>query len=358
MKLKQLISVLFSVSFLFLISCEKEIVFKGDEIKPMLVVNGLVVSGDTVTVRLSESRSKIEDRHISSVIANAKVDLYVDDVYAETLTPVKEMVYGSDVPLELGKYKATVLGEAGKTYRLEILADGFNTVRCETTVPDPVEILAWDSTTVFNTDSYGSSGRSEFSLEFDDNGQQHNYYQLQSKSIQGQEMLGHMPDGTIIHSDTVLIRPQQYESVEILNTQLNDAINEADELITGTPDNRFAIFNDDSFNGEKMKLRFVPGYNYYTYYGNISYDNSASFRIRDIYLYSLTEEYYNYLNTANLHFWFDEDFFSEPVQVYSNINGGIGIWGSANYASFSILEGIYPMDDKIYVEDGYSYGYY
>nr|WP_321358764.1 DUF4249 domain-containing protein [uncultured Draconibacterium sp.] len=362
MRFKQITTVLFSVSFLFLISCEKEIVFKGDEIKPMLVVNGLVVAGDTITVRLAKSRSKLEDSYASYVITNAQVDLYVDDVFAETLTPVKEMVYGSDVPLALGKYKGTVIGEAGKNYRLEILADGFSPVRCETTVPNPVEILYWDTTTVNNLGNYGSSGRPEFSLEFDDNGQQHNYYQLQSELTQGNEVVGYMPDGTMIHSDTVLIRPQQYQRVEILNAQLNDAINEADELITGTPDNRFAIFNDDSFNGEKIKLRFVPGYNSYSggysYYGNISDDSSANFRIRDIHLYSLSEEYYEYLNTANLHFWFDEDFFSEPVQVYSNIIGGIGIWGSANYSSFSVQEGTYPMDGKIYVESDNSYGYY
>lgn len=357
MKLKQLISVLFSVSFLFLISCEKEIVFKGDEIEPMLVVNGLVVSGDTVTVKLSKSRSKLQDRYASSVITNAQVDLYVNDVFTETLTPVKEMVYGSDVPLALGKYQATVLGEAGKSYRLQILADGFNPVSCETIVPDPIEILDWDTITAINTGSYGYLGRPEFSLEIDDNGQHHNYYQLQSKSIEGQEMVGYMPDGTIIHSDTVLIRPEQYEWVEILNAQLNDAINEADELITGTPDNRFAIFNDDSFNGEKMKLRFELGYSSYAH-GYSIYDNGANFRIRDIYLYSLSEEYYKYLNTANLHFWFDEDFFSEPVQVYSNIIGGIGIWGSASYSSFSLQEGDYPVDDKVYVERDYSHGYY
>ncbi|WP_319482624.1 DUF4249 domain-containing protein [uncultured Draconibacterium sp.] len=354
--MKNIIQALLSIVFLFLISCEKEIVFKGDEIEPMLVVNGLVVSGDTVTVKLSKSRSKLQDRYASSVITNAKVDLYVDDVFAETLTPVKEMVYGSDVPLALGKYQATVLGEAGKSYRLEILADGFSPVRCETTVPDPIEILDWDTTNVINTGSYGYSGRPEFSLEFDDNGQHHSYYQLQSKSIEGQEMVGYMPDGTIIHSDTIIIRAQQYERIKILNAQLNDAVNEADELITGTPDNRFAIFNDDSFNGEKMKMRFELGYSSYAY-GYSSYDNSANFRIRDIYLYSLSEEYYEYLNTANLHFWFDEDFFSEPVQVYSNISGGIGIWGSASYASFSVQEGDYPLDDKVYIEDDYGYGY-
>ncbi|WP_319500678.1 DUF4249 domain-containing protein [uncultured Draconibacterium sp.] len=356
MKFKQIIPTLFSVLFLFLVSCEKEIEFKGDEIKPILVVNGLVVSGDTVTVKLSKSRSKLEDSFANVVVANAKVDLYVDDVFAETLMPVKEMVYGSDVPLALGKYQSTVIGEAGKSYRLEIVADGFSPVRCETTVPEAIEISAWDTTTVSNTNGYGYPGRTEFSVEFDDKGQQHNYYRLQSKSIEGQELRGYMPDGTIIHSDTVLIRPQQYEWVEILNPQLNDAINEADELITGTPTNQYAIFNDDSFNGKKMKLRFELGYSSYSY-GYSSYDNSASFKIRDICLYSLSEDYYEYLNSANLHFWFDEDFFSEPVQVYSNIIGGIGIWGSASYSSFSVLEGDYPLDDKVYIEDDYGYGY-
>ncbi|KJF42985.1 DUF4249 domain-containing protein [Draconibacterium sediminis] len=355
MKFTQIIPTLFSVLFLFLASCEKEIEFKGDEIKPILVVNGLVVSGDTVTVKLLQSRSKLEDSFANVVVANAKVDLYVDDEFAETLKPVKEMVYGSETPVMIGKYTSSVIGEAGKSYRLEIVADGFSPVSCETTVPEAIEISAWDTTTALNTNGYGYSGRTEFSIEFDDNGQQHNYYRLQSKSIEGQELLRYMPDGMIIHSDTILIR-QQYEWVEILNPQLNEAINEADELITGTPTNQYAIFNDDSFNGKKMKLRFELGYSSYSY-GYSNYDNNASFKIRDICLYSISEEYYEYLNTANLHFWLDDDFFSEPVQVFSNIKGGVGIWASASCSSFSLQEGNYPMDDKVYIEADYGYGY-
>ena len=357
MRFKQITTVLFSVFFLFLISCEKEIVFKGDEIKPMLVVNGLVVLGDTVTVRLSRSSSMLDDGKTSLVVANAKVDLYVDDEFAETLTPVKEMVYGLETPAAMGKYKSSVIGEAGKSYRLEIVADGLNPVSCETTVPEPVEILNWDTATVRNTGTYSTSWKTQANVEFDDNGQQNNYYRVESKCIEGEELSGYMPDGTIVYNDTVMIRPQRFEWVEIKNAELNDAINEADELITGAPDNRFTIFNDDSFNGERMKLRFDLRNNSFFYYRNSTSDDSADFRNRDIYLYSLSEEYYEYLYTANLHYWLDEDFFSEPVPVFSNIKGGVGIWGAVSYSSFSVLEGNYPLDDKVYVQSD-NFGYY
>lgn len=357
MKFKHITQTLLFLAFLFLVSCEKEIVFKDDEIKPMLVVNGLVVSGDTISVTLSKSKSKVDDSYYSKALTNAKVDLYVNDVLAETLMPVKEKVYGSDEPVAVGKYKANILGEAGKSYRLEILADGYGLVSCETTVPNPVEIVVWDTTTVNNSSEWNVQSKTEYNIQFDDNSQQHNYYQLQAKLTEGYELLGYMPDGSVIHSDTIVIMPEKYEWVEILNPQLNEAINEADEFITGTPENRYAIFNDDSFNGNKMKLRFELGYSSY-YYGSNQYSNNTNFRIRDVSLYSLSKEYYDYLNTANLHFWFHEDFFSEPVQVYSNINGGIGIWGSASRSSFTIQEGTYPIDDKVYVERDFSYGYY
>nr|WP_319572805.1 DUF4249 domain-containing protein [uncultured Draconibacterium sp.] len=357
MRFKQITTVLFSVFFLFLISCEKEIVFKGDEIKPMLVVNGLVVLGDTVTVRLSRSSSMLDDGKTSLVVANAKVDLYVDDEFAETLTPVKELVYKAETPVAIGKYKSSVIGEAGKSYRLEILADGFNPVSCETTVPEAIEIIAWDTTTVRNVDGYSTSWKTPANVEFDDNGQQHNYYRVESKCIEGEELYSYMPDGTMVHNDTVMIRPQRFEWVEIKNAELNDAINEADELITGAPYNRFSIFKDDSFNGERMKLRFDLWNNSYFYDRNSTSDDSADFRNHDIYLYSLSEEYYEYLYTANLHYWLDEDFFSEPVPVFSNIKGGVGIWGAVSYSSFSVLEGNYPLDDKVYVQSD-NFGYY
>ncbi|MFV0589761.1 MAG: DUF4249 domain-containing protein [Draconibacterium sp.] len=354
------LSLLCPVVFLFFISCEKEVEFKGDELDPLIVVNGIVTEGDTVAVLLTKSKSVFEEEYLYTFVTNAEVNLYVNDVFAETLTPQKAEAWDTGELYDTGEYAGSVKAVAGKTYRLEIAVDGFDPISCETTVPKPVEILAWDTTSVGETGYSGFASITEFNVEFNDNGQQHNYYRIQSTSKGGRERIRYTPDGTMQYTDTIVIEPESSEWIDILNAQLNDAINDADEFISGTPDNRFAIFKDDSFNGSKMKLRFQIRNNFYYYYPAMGSSNESdgNFRERNISLFSLSKEYYEYLNTANLHYYFEDDFFSEPVQVYSNIKGGIGIWGAVARTSFSVLEGNYPLDDKVYVErDGYYYGY-
>ena len=48
-------------------------------------------------------------------------------------------------------------------------------------------------------------------------------------------------------------------------------------------------------------------------------------------LKSVSEDYFNYFNTVSLQSWTSGDPFSEPVQVYSNVQDGFGIF--AGYQS-------------------------
>ena len=54
-------------------------------------------------------------------------------------------------------------------------------------------------------------------------------------------------------------------------------------------------------------------------------------------LYSITEEYFRYIQTLNL---FEKDFgdpLTNPVQVFSNVTGGFGIFAGAAVSSDSIV---------------------
>ncbi len=55
--------------------------------------------------------------------------------------------------------------------------------------------------------------------------------------------------------------------------------------------------------------------------------------------------------------------FAEPVPVYSNVKGGMGIFGSVAGSSVTSVLGEYPMDGKTYVDqpdywDNYGNRYY
>jgi hypothetical protein len=68
-------------------------------------------------------------------------------------------------------------------------------------------------------------------------------------------------------------------------------------------------------------------------------------------LQSISESYYQYLKSMTSNGGGD-DFFSEPVQVYSNITNGIGILGSYTQSS-KVVELPATISYDIYYYGGY-----
>lgn len=68
-------------------------------------------------------------------------------------------------------------------------------------------------------------------------------------------------------------------------------------------------------------------------------------RLFRIYLYSLCEAYYRYLKTlqSNSIYSFSNELvdagLAEPIKVYSNVSGGVGIGGACNF-SLTTIEAI------------------
>jgi hypothetical protein len=106
----------------------------------------------------------------------------------------------------------------------------------------------------------------------------------------------------------------------------------------GSFGNRYRVFTDDLFNGSeytfKMQVRINPDEEEddNDYYYTANYPDPVSLELY-VELQHLTRDYYLYLKSrANART--NEDFggmFTEPIQVYTNVEGGIGILGS--YAS-------------------------
>ncbi len=46
---------------------------------------------------------------------------------------------------------------------------------------------------------------------------------------------------------------------------------------------------------------------------------------------SVTEDYYLYLKSYSSQIYFEDNPFSEPVQIYTNIENGAGLMGAYNY---------------------------
>lgn len=349
--------------FLFF-SCEKTIEFKGGDIQPRIVVYGNVIPGQPITASLFRSRSLFRAERFFESLPNAKADLYVNDILLETLvyegridTLTEHLAYDviNEFTYHVGNYRGETVGEIGKTYRLEISCDGFDPVSCETTVPQAVDITKIDTFMSYAETDYGNNVQVGIGVHFKDPADGENFYRLQSDNTRGIVQFDrYNPQGeNFVPTDTIVVRKNFGEGLNLMDPIFNNE-NQANDIILGTPYNRFGIFDDGMINGKSYMLSFSTfGYNILP--EELEHGN---FNLWEISLISMSKGFYDYLNSANYHFWYSDDPFSEPVPVYSNVKGGMGIWASSNASNAKVLIGTYPMEGKTYIENNGYYGGY
>ena len=155
----------------------------------------------------------------------------------------------------------------------------------------------------------------EFRVKFKDNPDKNNYYLLAPKQIEIYTYYDYEED-TII-SDTMQFM-MYFES--------NDP-----SAIENLWD-KGVLFNDNLFNGNTYE--FVFSTERYFYDTSLIWFN----------LKSISEDYFKYLATCNKHMEANWDPFMEKISVYSNVKGGVGIFGGYSLAADTI--NVY--DDGVY----------
>ncbi len=348
----------------FLFSCEKTIEFKGDNMEPKIVVNALLVVGEPISVQIMKSRSLLSDKPFVEALPEAKALLYEDGVLLETLDTmlISYPTDNGEVLKYFGGFGGKTIPKPGKTYRLEVSNDGLQPVSCETTVPQTVEIVKIDTITelTVNEDSKNLSLMLKITLHFSDPAGKENYYRLESSKTIGTIKNFYLQFSwqPFTPSDTIIVRSYFNHSIELLDPVFKSE-GQANEVIFGSPDNRFSIFNDALIDGKDYGLTIYNyiSYSPYEHKAGLEYGN---FDLQKISLISLSKEYHDYLHSVNYHSWYSDDFFSEPYPVLSNVRGGMGIFGSSNISTAEILIGKYPMEGKTYIDSpsyGGGYGY-
>jgi len=104
--------------------------------------------------------------------------------------------------------------------------------------------------------------------------------------------------------------------------------------------NRYFEFNDEIIDGKNYSLKFTVNM---TSYEDLSGKKDTSLVIVNkpvkkemvVEITSISKSYYLFLKTTEASSG-GTDIFTEPVQIHSNINGGIGIFGGYNISSKAI----------------------
>ena len=273
---------------------------------PRLVVNGVAVAGEPLRVSVTRTWFYTDD-HPNVVIPDATVRLYVNGHYEETIP----FVPGDTLFNAAGNYQAAFVPQVADRLRLEVSAPSYESVHAETEVPQPSMLLdAKAVQEVITVDS--TMKRISYAICFQDAAEEENYY------------LFRLEEGYLSEDSTYRWRVLHLDyAEEPLFGQNSSAL---DQILFSQylPGYDGRVFSDEAINGQSYTIRLQ---NTYYYSGT---PRTKRLRVR---LYAISADYYKYLKT--LQDQSDNSFanhlidagLAEPIRVYSNIDGGLGIFG-------------------------------
>jgi len=318
------ISLFILLTAFFLISCEKEIDFKGKEEAPRMVLNAIINPDSCIKVFLSESQFFLSTNIEYKGINDAKVYVWRNGKMIEELIFDGKMTYtGSFIPSIGDKIKITAEHP-----------DYPSVVSEEVVIPTPIQIISID-TVDFKCYATKYSGL----YTGDDVGDYYPNYEITEDSVY-----------RVVTSSKVRIifnDPEKIKNYYRVFVGINDKYDGENDSYNRV----FCYSTDLVFSNSMMGLENTCWYNEFDdllfdgetytltigFYQERSYNRSDEYYYRDripnereitVRLESLCESNYKYYSSLSLSGYVGDGVFSEPVQIYSNIKGGMGIVGA------------------------------
>lgn len=280
---------------LLFISCTKEVEVELPEFTPSLVVSSLFTSDSILKISLNKTQPIFDNR--ATNITNASIFLFEDEIIIDTFF------------LDETVYRSKIFPKPNKDYSFKINTPEFKNVYGNDLLPNKPVL-----TTLFFKDSItrGIEGElvSQAKIKINDDILENNYYEL--------EMLAY------------LINPitREHYLYEIFYDTNNDFVLENEGLLSLYP--RFLVFSDELFNGSVYELKI--NYNTPTFFLEneikpIDYKLIVKLR-------AVSKNYYEYRKRIIIHvdnqysdIW---DGVGEPVNMFTNIKNGYGIFAGYN----------------------------
>jgi len=273
----------------FFNSCEKEIPLDDQEKAPRIVINGIFSANDTMRIHISESRNILYEGELPNITnADAK------------LLDANGNVIGTFLHEGDGYYVMTeVIPQVGSVYGITVAATGFTSVSASSYTPEVLSSVQIDTLRTGETMKY--------EIIFQDDPNEINYYSLSLKKLY------YYYDSWT--GDTVLYEDNYFCTNEVI---VQSGYSDVNGDICGMA----MLFSDATFNGQNYSFSCSN-------YISVWEDTCRMVAT----LSSVSEDYYKYNVTLAKYEQTQGDPFAQPVQVYSNIENGFGIFGG--YSSFS-----------------------
>ena len=328
-----ILAIITIVTGILLASCEKEIEFSGEQTDPKLVMNSLLEPGQPIKANISKSFFFLDNEADTEAPDDLVAMLYVNGNLLGAMTPHYDTVISYDVwnlnEPNLGRVQKVYTHEycpvAGDIIKITASADGFDDVEATTSpMPNAVETqLDWEVTTwdswydgVYDTETWEIIGDSLLNISAHVN------------------LTVNITDPNPGQIDCFKIHVSLSETGYPTQSTWRCYFDYDDPIFeTALPDNEFVdfsdfntkpqgVFTDMLFDGRSYQLKFKL----YIVMTVDEEDFDPDFFQVPIHLQHLSKEYYNYLNTCDQGDEYNS-FFAEPIQTYTNVEGGFGIVG-------------------------------
>ena len=305
----------YSIFLILNCACQKENVEIPDTGRK-LVINGLITTDSLLNVRISNSYYIKDPKmgwSIFPVFDSVDVRFYRNNNFLDSLHYLVQDNRYDIYPTS--NYKSdNIYPLPGNEYKIKVKRSGFPDATATTIIPGLVKIEKVDTSRTVVVPGYGRDFIMNCKIEFTDPSAEKNYYIINivtKKSPLGKEYMAFDCNDPVIE--------EEFGS----NTMAGKVLKYG------------YAFSDKLIEGKKYSLNVsFDGY----YYWDSPYNpNPRTSYIYYFRLYSITEDYFKFIQTLNL---FNATYLNpldEPVMVYSNVSGGYGIFAGAAVSTDSII---------------------
>ena len=336
-----------SLLLFHLIACETAVEVDVPRNPPQLTVNGLFNPDSVWQIELTQNRYALDNKPFASV-PDAEVRVLQDGRAVAVLDYQRNASFtGNSI------YRATEgRPELGKEYTLEVSHPTLGSLSANSQVPiSQVDIVsvAWDTLDI--RESSGPSGNSVLygvTVQIDDPPER-NFYSL-SFFVRRNGLIYLDINGD--NQEELVASPPLFFTPVV--AQSDDPV--VNNIFDGSRDE--LLFSDESFNGNQYALKLymaepiqvsggttaVDLFTERVTFGEAIYDAEGNILLEPgepfgpgftafALLRTVTEEYYTYNYTRDLQASVENNPFAQPVQVFDNIENGLGI-----FAGYSQME--------------------
>ncbi|MEA3450427.1 MAG: DUF4249 domain-containing protein [Bacteroidota bacterium] len=273
-------------------SCTKQISIIFPQQTPKLVVNSIFTNDKVIMVNLSQTIEYNSTKKIK--ITNAECKLFCNDEFIEVLENHKN-----------GLYTSSIIPETGKNYKISISCDGFESVSANSYIPEYPNEFKYNTipSVIFDPDDGLGVFYTNASIYIEDITTQNNFYQLKlNLKIKGNSPLSYSEIHRYRSDDPIIVS----EGIQAYQPNI-------------------LLFSDKLINGQNSTINFQHAF-------PETFDDTVLLIIETK---SLTQDYFNYLKSSIIQTNHQSSTnnilaIGEPIEIYTNIKNGYGIFSGVN----------------------------